>query len=156
MASTSADVDIKIEPDNQEDDSNFDRTAAEPAADTQETTQITSSQGGLAHDSNEVDEKALADYVVAQLLSGKSFNSSIPRTPPFLRSLVEQPYSHRMLLLMNAFVKDVEENCQELYNPSTWSGDEASNHGNVQYPTSLNELLVRPNDIFDAKFDTTV
>ena len=56
---------------------------------------------------------------------------------------------------MNAFVKDVE-NYQELHNPSTWSGDEPPNHGHAQHPTSPNELLVRPNDIFDAKFDTAV
>ena len=70
MASTSADVEIKMESDNQEDDSTFDHVAEEPAADTQETTQSTSSQGELARDPNDVDEKALADYILAQLLSG--------------------------------------------------------------------------------------
>ena len=119
MASTSADVEIKMESDNQEDDSTFNHIAEEAAADTQETTQSTSSQGELARDHNDVDEKALADYILAQPLSGKSLNSSILRAPPFLRSLIEQLYGDRMILIMNAFVKDLVENYQELHNQAT-------------------------------------
>ena len=105
-----------MESDDQEDDSTLNHIFEEPAVDTQETTQSTSSQGELARDSNDIDEKALADYILAQLLSGKSLNSSFLRAPPFLRSLIEQLYGDRMLLIMNAFVKDLVENYQELHN----------------------------------------